>query len=261
MVYPEYMSNRNLYTVKEAAVLAGVSVRTLHHYDQIGLLTPRRENSYRMYCKQDLEKLQQILFYRELGFPLKEIRAVFEDPHFSRRDALAEHRRKLRKRRIQINRLIKTIDYSIKEIDGGIKMTDKQLFSGFDIDSVLEDQKKYEKEVDEKYDLALAAESRGRVGSYSKEKMGQVLKKGGDILGRIADFMESGSSNDSFEVQELVKEYQSYIDKSFYPCSLEIYRGLADLYMQDLRFTEYFEKTRKGLAVYMSEAMKFYCGK
>ncbi len=104
------MNDHGLYTVKEAAELAGVSVRTLHYYDQTGLLNPERKNSYRIYRKKDLEILQQILFFRELDFSLAEIMTILKDPRFSRKAALMEQRRKLKQRRLRIDRLIQTID-------------------------------------------------------------------------------------------------------------------------------------------------------
>lgn len=253
------MNKRN--SIKTIAVLAGVSIRTLQYYDKIGLLSPDRENNYRKYTKEDLKKLQQILFYRELDFPLKEIITIMNSPDYKREKALADHKKKLQLRKKQITILINTIDNSLEELKGVKVMSEKEILEGFNVDKILEEQKKHEEEMNNRFDPNLVNESNLRMKLYSKEKMAEVFKKGDDISVELADLMDAGKEVGSSEVQEQVDIYFHYINESFYTCSLEIFESLGKSYTEDERFKKHYEEIRFGLASFVSEAVIFYCRK
>ncbi len=152
------------YTVKQVASMAGVSVRTLHHYHHIGLLRPHTvtEAGYRLYGQEELERLQQILFHRELGFALADIKTILDRPDFDRLRALESHRAALVARRKRLATLIRTVERSVASIKGETIMEGHRLYDGFDVEAVLAQQQGYAAEVDERYDPATVEESRRR---------------------------------------------------------------------------------------------------
>ena len=153
--------------VKEVAELAGISVRTLHHYDEIGLLVPEKTTpaGYRLYSERDLEKLQQILFFRELDFPLDQIKRILDDPKFDRAEALAMHRKLLLEKRERLDRLIATIDKTMLHMKGEIRMSNKEKFEGFDFS-----RNPYEQEARERWGGKAVDESKAKLGKMSKEE-------------------------------------------------------------------------------------------
>ncbi len=162
------MEKRNTaYTVHQVATLAGVSVRTLHHYDQIKLLRPssRTAAGYRLYGETDLLRLQQILFFRELDFPLGEIQRILDDPGFDQVKALESHRRMLHERAERLALLLSTVDKTIQKLtEDTMTLTDADLYEGFSQEQI----ERYKREVKERYDPKLVAESDRRVRKMSK---------------------------------------------------------------------------------------------
>lgn len=253
-------SDSELYTVKTVSELAGITVRTLHHYDHIGLLEPERttDAGYRLYGTTQLERLQQILFYRELGFPLEEIRRLMSRPDFDRMQALRNHRAMLVERKARLDTLLHTIDTTIISMQGGTTMAAKELFDGFDVDAILAENEKYEDEMTKTYDAGTLEESKRKTAEYSKADWGRVLKRGQELVERMAGLLDEGVPAEDPRMQELVGEHHRYIHESFYECSEETYRGLGRLYVSDPRFAGYFEKFRQGLAQYVSTAIERY---
>ncbi len=248
------------YRVKEVSDLAGVSVRTLHHYDQIGLLKPESvsEAGYRLYSDEDLAKLQQILFFKELGFSLRQTKTIIDSPGFDRVQTLKAHREMLMKQRNRLSRLVATVERTIESIEEGIDMSKKEMFDAFDMSEIEEHQRKYAKEVEEKYGASAAyQESKKRTAAYGADDWARIMKKANEIFGRVADLMDRSPSDP--EVQKAVEDWRQHITESFYTCTPEILRGFGEMYVSDSRFTANIDKMKPGLAQFLSEAIGIYC--
>ena len=181
--------NERVYAVKALAKMAGVSVRTLHHYDHIGLLEPssRTAAGYRLYGQKDLLRLQQILFYRELDFPLNEIKKILDRPGFKLTKALENHREMLRERADRLARLLNTIDKTIQKLEEeNVGMTDEELYEGFSKEQI----EGYRREVRERYDPMLVEESERRVRNMSKEQWKAIKQTGDEIPRRLAGLVD-----------------------------------------------------------------------
>lgn len=248
-----------IYSVKEVAILAGISVRTLHYYDEVNLLKPivNPDNNYRVYNDADIEKLQQILFFKELGFKIAEIKNILESPEYDRVDALKSQRDLIYKKVDRYMKIINTVESTISSLEkGGDNMKEEKLFEGLDYDEIIEHRDKYKEEVEKKYDSELVKESNKRTASYSKEKWKLIQSESSAIFNELASLMDEDPSNN--RVQKLVKDYHKHIDTYFYPCSLEIYRGLGEMYVADERFTEFYDKVKTGLAQFIKDAIIYY---
>jgi DNA-binding transcriptional MerR regulator len=245
------------YTVRQLAKMAGVSVRTLHHYDQIGLLKPssRTEAGYRLYAEKDLLRLQQVLFYRELDFPLDEIRIILDLPGFDQVEALRDHRRMLGERAERLARLLRTVDRTIARLteEDNMPLTDEELYEGFS-PKEKEQLKEYEAEARDRWG-EMAAESQRRVRQMSKAQWQAVQEEGNAATSLMAETMGRPVSDP--DVQAAIARHHAWIE-NFYPCPAEMYRGLGQMYVDDPRFTATYDKVRPGLAVFMRDAMAYY---
>ena len=242
------------YTVKEIAQAASISARTLHYYDEIGLLSPATvaDNGYRYYDEDSLLQLQQILFFKSFGFHLKEIKDFIEQPDFDRVQALEDHKARLLVEFERLDTMITTIEHTIEYLKGERKeMTKEEIFEGYDP----EKQAVYEEEVREKYGDRLWKQSQQRFGSYSKQKQSAVIEKGKEITQAIADQMDKGFEHPT--VQNQIARYYEYM-QNFYDCSLEVFAGLGQMYVDDPRFTANYEAVREGLAEFMRQSMNHY---
>ncbi len=242
------------YTIGQLAKMAGVSVRTLHHYDHIGLLKPsaRTAAGYRLYESADLLRLQQILFYRELDLPLAEVRDILDDPGFDQVQALEQHRQVLRGRVERLTRLLKTIDRTIQRLtEDDMTMTDEELYEGFTAEQI----ERYQREAREMYDPDLVAESERRLRRMSKEEWQAIKAEGDEVTQAIAALMDRAP--DDAEVQALVARHHAWIER-FYPADAEMCRGLGRLYVEHPEFRAFYEAYRPGLADFMAAAMSHY---
>ena len=232
-----------------------MSVRTLHHYDHFGLLKPssRTAAGYRLYGQKDLLRLQQILFYRELDFPLSEIKKILDRPGFRLTKALESHRMMLQGRAERLARLMKTIDKTIQKLEEeNVGMTDEELYEGFSKEQIEQERS----EVRERYDPKIVAESERRVRNMSKEQWKGIKQAGSEIPQRLAALMDRQPGDP--EVQKVIAQHYQWVE-NFYTVSAEIYRGLGTLYVQDPRFRANYDKHRAGLADFMKAAMEYYC--
>lgn len=239
--------------INEVAKLTGITVRTLHYYDEIGLLKPSRitNSGYRLYNKEALEKLQQILFFRELDFSLKDIKEIMLSSSYSKEEALKKHRELLIQKENRLKSLIELIE---QIIEGDNSMS----FKEFDNSELIENKKKYAKEVKERYGHTDAyKESEQKTAGYDNEKWKTIQADGDKILEKFAEYRNL--SPDSREVQELVKKWQDYITDNFYKCTNEILSGLGVMYIKDERFTKNIDKNGEGTAQFMSKAIEIYC--
>ncbi len=246
-----------IYTVQKLATIAGVSVRTLHYYDQVGLLKPCsvKANGYRLYGEDELLRLQQILFFKELDFPLLAIKRILSSPHFDMRQALRDQRRMIQLKKNRLDRLIKTIDRTIKKINKEITMNDKELYGNFSKEEI----EKYTEEARQKWGHTDAfKQSQERVRKMGKDGLNKVLKASGELTIKIAETMKAGLNPKSNEVQRLIALHYDGL-RAFYEPSLEIYRGLSNAYITDERFKANYENITKGLAQFMHDAMVAYC--
>jgi MerR family transcriptional regulator, multidrug-efflux activator len=248
-----------VYKVKQVAELSGVSVRTLHHYDRIGLLVPESTTpaGYRLYTKQDLERLQQILFFREMDFTLQEIKDILNRSDFDRKESLNKHRESLLTKKKRLEEMIATVDRTIIALQGGEKMSDKDMFQGFDISEIEAHQKKYSEEAKKKYGKETVENVEKRTSAYSSEDWGTIQTKTEDIYKRVIARMDHGPEDS--EVQQAVADWRQLITDNFYDCTIDIFRGLGDLYVDDPRFTKNIDKYQEGLASFLRKAMHYYC--
>lgn len=249
MVYHRRMS----YTIKQIARMAGISNRTLHYYDEIGLLHPAKNNvnGYRQYSDLDLVKLQQILFYRELGMPLEQIRKIVDSPAFDTLQALEEHRTALEQRATQTQTLIQTVDKTIAHLKGKIKMDNKEMFLGFSD----EEQKKYDKEARELWGDKFVGDSVKRWNDYGKEKQKSILAEAGEIYQALVANMDKAPG--SSKVQSLIARWHQNL-RYFYEPTKEILVGLAQAYNEHPGFQKTFSKFHPDLAAYMKKAVEIY---
>jgi DNA-binding transcriptional MerR regulator len=242
------------YTVQQLASLAGVTTRSLHHYDEIGLLTPARKssNGYRQYGEAELLKLQQIMFFRELEFPLKEIKSILDDPTFDMATALADHRKLIEIKKKRLSNLLKTIDTTLTKFNHKKHMDDKQLYAGFSNEEAVA----YAKEAKERWGHTDAyKESQRRTKKFTKDDWAAVQAETDSILTEIVRNMDKGPS--SPEVQAQIARHYAAL-RRFYEPNLEMYRGLAHMYVDDPRFAAFYEKYHADLPVFMRDAMLAY---
>jgi len=242
-----------MFTVKQLSKLAGVTPRTLRHYDDIGLLKPSRigENGYRYYGEEALLKLQQILFYRELDFPLDEIRRIMGRRDFDLLGALQSHRQALQKKAARLSQLLVTVDNTIQHIKGEKLMSQKGLFKGFSE----EEQENLAQEAEQKYDPATVRESNRKWKAYSKEKKDAILAEGNKIYVDMIAAMPKGAS--SVDVQTIVERWRSHMDYFWTP-NLDQLLGLANMYNDDPKFKANFDDMHPKLAEFMLEAVTVY---
>jgi DNA-binding transcriptional MerR regulator len=242
-----------VYTVDQLSKLAGVSIRTLHYYDEIGLLKPSfvRPNGYRVYEQKELLKLQQILFFRELEFPLGEITKMVNAPGFDAKKALIDQKKLLELKKVRIEKLLQSVDDRLK---GGDKnMDDTQLFGSFD-DKQMEE---YKKEAKKRWgDTDAWKQSQERTRHWTKADYKKIAEEGNKFTAELAKLMDRGSED--ADVQNMIaKHYQGI--QVFYDCSLEMYRGLGQLYVDDTRFAAYYDKFKPGMAKFMRDAIVYFC--
>ena len=242
------------YTVKAVADMAGVSIRTLHHYDEIGLLDPSSVShaGYRLYTDADLERLQQVLFFKELGFGLKEIKAIVDSPAFDRKQALAMHRELLVEKRKRLEKLIESVDQTIGSMERGKEMSKETLFDGFDESKL----KEYREEARQRWGAAVVDESHRRVSKYTKADWAQVQTESTAINEGMVALM--GTDPAGAKAQDLAGRWFKMINDRYYTCTPEIFRNLGIMYVEDARFTAFYDKYKPGLAVFMRDAMGVY---
>ncbi|MFZ5857156.1 MAG: MerR family transcriptional regulator [Chloroflexota bacterium] len=245
-----------MFTVKQLSQLAGVTPRTLHHYDQIGLLKPTRvgENGYRYYGEDALLRLQQILLYRELDLPLDDIKKIVARRDFDVLGALQSHKDALQKQASRLNRLLVTVDNTIQHLKGEKPMSNQGLFEGFSE----EQQEKYALEAEQMYDPETVRESNRKWKSYSAAKKESILAEGKAIYLDLIAAMPKGA--DSPETQALIQRWRDHMDHFWTP-NLDQLVAIAEGYVSDPRFKANFDQMHAGLAQFVRDAVTVYVGK
>ena len=238
--------------IKEFADFTGVSVRTLHYYDEIGLLTPAfvdRSTGYRFYDENSILRMQEILFYRELDFSLKSIGEILSSPNYDKIKALKEQKHLLTLKKERLERLISAIDGAVKG-ENVMKAFDNSEFE------------KYKNEAKEKWGKTDAyKEHAERTKNYSKQKWNDLAEGMDHIMAEFAVCMRKGESPDFAEVQKLVKMLQDHISENYYLCTNQILTGLGQMYVADERFKNNIDKHADGTATFICAAIKVYCRK
>jgi MerR family transcriptional regulator, thiopeptide resistance regulator len=242
-----------MYTVKQLSQLAGITPRTLHYYDEIGLLTPSRvgDNGYRYYGEEALLRLQQILFYRELDLPLENIKTLMSRRDFDVMGALESHREALRGRIAHLERLIETVDHTIMHLKGKKKMSEKQLFDVFSE----EQQAAYEKEALQRYDPAIVKASAKKWKSYTAADKQRIGEEGQAVYAALVAAISHGAA--APQAQAAVERWRRHLDYFWTPNDEQLL-GLAEGYHTDARFKANFDKVDPRLAEFICEAVKVY---
>lgn len=237
--------------IGEAAKLGGVTVRALHHYDRIGLLTPGAvgDSGYRYYGEAEMERLQRILFYRELGFSLREIAGLLQNG--DREEALRGQKHLLTMQRDRLDRLIALLDDCLK----GESVMD---FTPFDRAELEQEKKRYEEEVRERWGKTDAyAQSREKAAGRSSRDNDALQRQTEAFFAKVAALREEDPAGKA--AQELVREWQAFLTEHYYDCTTEILRGLGQMYTADERFTANLDRNGAGTAAFFAKAIEHYC--
>lgn len=247
------------YTIQKLAELAGISTRAIRYYDEIDLLKPATlsEAGYRMYGPEEVNRLQQILFYRELGISLGQIKEILISPSFDNTVALKEHKEKLIQKRVQLDLLINNVDKSIQEYERGIKMTDKEKFEGFKQQLVDNNEDMYGEEIRNNYGNNVIDQSNAMLKNMTKEQYEEVVKLEQDVLDSLKEAMAAGDPTSKLG-QKTARLHKQWISFHWPKYSKEAHAGLAEMYVADERFQAYYDKVQPGAAQFLRNAIVEY---
>lgn len=245
------------YTVDALSRLAGVSKRTLRYYDEIGLLAPKRKssNGYRIYGAEEVDKLQQILFYRNLDMPLDTIQQVLTDSHFDSEKALLEHRQHLLVKKAQVDQLLETLDKTLANKKGEFQMSDKEKFEGFKKELLANNETQYGSEIREKHGSETIEKANQKFAGLSPEDYTNMQDLSAKIIKglKLAMQTEDSTSKEAIQLAQLHKEWLMFTWPSY---SKEAHQGLAQMYVDDPRFTRFYnESVGTGAAKFLRDAI------
>jgi DNA-binding transcriptional MerR regulator len=246
-------------TIGAIARLAGVTVRALHHYHRIGLVVPeeRTDGGYRLYGRRQVERLQEVLFFRELDFGLDEIRRIVDQSSYDRAAGLARQRTLLVERAGHLQELIEAVDAALDAEQRGTRMTNEEMLEVFgDFDP-----SRYEEEARQRWgDTEAYRESARRTSRYSRADWERIKQEGAEINEAFLALMARGVPATDPAAAEVAERHRAYLSRWFYECTPEIQAGLGQMYAADPRFTESIDRAGPGLAAYMSEAIAAHAG-
>lgn len=250
------------YTIQKLSRLAGVSTRTLRYYDEIGLLKPARVSSsgYRFYGGDEVNRLQQILFFRELGVSLETITEILSSPEFDRTAALREHRVKLLAKRNQIDEMLANVEKTLAEAEGRITMSDTEKFEGFKQKLIDENERKYGNEIRAKYGDDTVNKSNDKLKGMSEEKYKEFEELGNKVLESLMEAMKTGDPAGE-EAQAAADLHRQWLSFTWGSYSKEAHAGLAQMYVEDERFKAYYDKVQPGAAEFLRDAILEYTRK
>lgn len=251
------------YTIQKLARLAGVTTRTLRYYDQVGLLKPVRVSSagYRIYGPAEVDRLQQILFYRELDLPLEEIRRIITRPGFQAGPALAAHRQRLFDRRQQLDQLIETLDKTIAAEKGEKTMSDREKFEGFKRGLVAENERKYGREIRQNYGEATVEASNRKLLNLNEADFARMQAVEAEMFDALRILLASGGS-DQEAARTVCAKHREWLSFTWPTYTPEAHRGLAEMYVADERFASYYnDRGGEGAAVALRDAIVRHAGR
>ena len=241
-------------TVGQVAETAGVSVRTLHHYDSVGLVVPssRSASGYRLYRRADLERLQQVLVWRRLGFSLEQVADLMDEPGLDRRGALLRQRDLLDERMGRLGAVRALVERTLDTIDGGTTMAEADMFDGL----AEWNERTHGEEVRARWGGTEAyAESSRRTAGYTAADWAAMTAEAEEVEQAFAALLDAGVPAEDPRAMDAAEAHRAHIDRWFYPCSHEMHARLADMYVADERFAAHYEQRRSGLAGYVRDAV------
>ncbi|SBW08096.1 TipAS antibiotic-recognition domain protein [uncultured Eubacteriales bacterium] len=245
------------YTIKALAELAGLTTRTLRWYDSLGLLKPRRvtETGYRLYGGAEVDRLQQVLFYRELGLELADIRRILDDPAFNREAALQSHLAALEERKTRLENLILTVQHTLKE---GQTMSDREKFEGFKENALRENEEKYGTEIREKYGEDVVEQSNKQFRSLTKAQFEEMNSLAAQIQERLEKAVAGGLEPVGEEGLAIAALHRRWLTFTWPSYSPQAHAGLGEMYVADERFTAYYDAKVPGCAAFLRGAIGAY---
>lgn len=249
-----------MYTIRELADLAGVTTRTLRWYDSIGLLRPEAATpaGYRLYGEAAAARLQQILFYRELEVPLREIKAILDDPGFDCQTALQSHLEELTRRKERTEALILTVRKTLNALKGEVPMTDQERFEAFKANAVRENEARYGNELREKYGDGAVDQANADVMRLTLEEYRRWKSIGEEILDRLSRAVPAGEDPAGQEGQAIAQLHRAWCSFTMRGYDPKRHAGLAELYVQDQRLTAYYDRDTPGCARFLRDAIVHY---
>ena len=251
------------YTVKKLSRLAGISTRTLRYYDEIGILKPARINSsgYRIYGQTEVDRLQQILFYKELGISLDNIKNIINAPSFDKLNSLKEHREELFEKRKQLDLLIANVNKTITALtEGGITMTDEEKFEGFKQKMIDDNEKNYGEKVRAKYGEEKINKSNEMLKGMTEEQYAEWQKLGIDVMDTLKEAMAAGGPASEL-AQKTAYLHRQWLRFTWDSYTKEAHARLAQMYVDDERFASYYDQQQSGAAEFLRDAILIYTGK
>jgi DNA-binding transcriptional MerR regulator len=249
------------YTVQHLGKLAGISTRTLRYYDEIELLMPARINSsgYRIYGQNEVDRLQQILFYRELGIPLEQIKDIMSSPSYDGTRALMDHREQLLDKRRQLDILITNVEQTIASKEGRLTMSNKEKFEGFKQKLIDDNEKKYGKEIREKYGDDKVNKSNQKLQNMTQEQHEAVTRLAEEVTDTLAEAFKLGDPGSEL-AQKAADLHKQWLMSYWTEYSKEAHAGLAQMYVDDERFKAYYDVKQPGTAEFLRDAIHIYTG-
>lgn len=245
------------YTIKKLAELAGISTRTLRYYDEIHLLTPRRlpDSEYRIYSEYEVDRLQLILFYREMGLELSEIKLILDAESFEKIAALKSHLAELEKKRRRLDLLIDNVTKSIQKEEGTNQMTDQEKFKGFKEALIQKNEEAYGEEIRRKYGDKTVEESNATMRNLSEEAYHQIESLGAEINKCLQEAVAAKSAPTGEDGIKIANLHKQWLMLSMPNYTAEIHKGLVEMYLADKRFKAYYDKETSGCAQFLHDAV------
>ncbi|CAN7642792.1 MerR family transcriptional regulator [Paenibacillus sp. LjRoot153] len=249
------------YTVQHLGKLARISTRTLRYYDEIELLKPARINSsgYRIYGQNEVDRLQQILFYREMGIPLEQIKDIMSSPTYDGTRALMDHREQLLDKRRQLDILIANVENTIASKEGRLTMSNKEKFEGFKQKLIDDNEKKYGKEIREKYGDDKVNKSNQKLQNMTQEQHEEVTRLAEEVTETLAEAFKLGDPASEL-AQKAAALHKQWLMSYWSEYSKEAHAGLAQMYVDDERFKAYYDVKQPGTAEFLRDAIHIYTG-
>ena len=247
------------YSIQGLSKLAGISTRTLRYYEEMQLLVPKRKsNGYRIYGEKEIEKLQRIMFFRELGMALQDIKDILEKNEDHKLGEMEKHLGALYLKREQLENLIVNVEKTIHQMKGEYKMSDQERFEGFQEKALRENEKMYGKEIREKYGEEIVTNSNKKWMGLTKEEYEEVQALSEEINTKLKVAFMEGDFRSPL-AQEVCALHEKWLKFFWNNYSKELHLSLTQMYVEDPRFTAYYDKIATGAAIFLNKAMQVYC--